>query len=76
MRDAVRIARAIQRSRFAAEKSVFCNAHMESRHIRIYCNLDKACQQLLKSAVERLGLSARAYDRILKVSRTIVDIDG
>ena len=49
---------------------------MESRHIRAHCGLDHACQQLLKSAVERLGLSARAYDRILKVSRTVADLDG
>jgi magnesium chelatase family protein len=76
MRDKVKAARAVQRSRFAKEKAVFCNAHMESRHIRAYCGLDGACQQLLKSAVERLGLSARAYDRILKVSRTIADLDG
>jgi magnesium chelatase family protein len=76
MRDRVKVARTVQRSRFAKEKSVFCNAHMESRHIRAHCVLDNACQQLLKSAVERLGLSARAYDRILKVSRTIADLDG
>jgi len=49
---------------------------MESRHIRAHCGLDHACQQLLKSAVERLELSARAYDRILKVSRTVADLDG
>jgi magnesium chelatase family protein len=49
---------------------------MESKHIRIYCGLDDACQTLLKNAVERLGLSARAYDRILKVARTIADLDG
>jgi magnesium chelatase family protein len=75
MRNKVKIARAVQRGRFEKEKSVFCNAHMESRHIRTHCGLDHACQQLLKSAVERLGLSARAYDRILKVSRTIADLD-
>jgi len=76
LREKVKTARAIQRNRFSKEKTVFCNAHMESRHIRAYCILDDSCQQLLKNAVERLGLSARAYDRIMKVSRTIADIDG
>jgi magnesium chelatase family protein len=49
---------------------------MESRHIRKYCELKPDSQTLLKNAIDRLGLSARAYDRILKVSRTIADIDG
>jgi len=76
MRIKVANARAIQLERFAGEKKIFCNAHMESRHIRIHCNLDAGSQTLLKTAIERLGLSARAYDRILKVSRTIADIEG
>jgi len=76
MRQKVKAAREIQRIRFSNEKSVFCNAHMESRHVRAFCALDAASQQLLKNAVEKLGLSARAYDRILKVARTIADIDG
>jgi magnesium chelatase family protein len=76
MRTKVADARAIQLERFAGEKKIFCNAHMESRHIRIHCNLDAGSQTLLKTAIERLGLSARAYDRILKVSRTIADIEG
>jgi magnesium chelatase family protein len=76
MREKVKAARAVQHARFANEKKIFCNAHMESKHIRIYCGLDDACQTLLKNAVERLGLSARAYDRILKVARTIADLDG
>jgi magnesium chelatase family protein len=76
MREKVKTARAVQQRRFANEKKIFCNAHMESKHIRIYCGLDDACQTLLKNAVERLGLSARAYDRILKVARTIADLDG
>jgi magnesium chelatase family protein len=76
MREKVKAARAVQRTRFANEKKIFCNAHMESKHIRMYCGLDEPCQTLLKNAVERLGLSARAYDRILKVARTIADLDG
>jgi magnesium chelatase family protein len=76
MRDEVKAARAIQAKRFAGSKDVFCNAHMESRHIREFCDLDEPSRLLLKTAIEKLGLSARAYDRILKVSRTIADLDG
>ena len=76
MRRMVKTARDLQLDRFKNEKKIFCNAHMESKHIRTYCGLDEACQQLLKTAMERLGLSARAYDRILKVARTIADLDG
>src|SRR5690554_136374 len=75
MRKRVMDARVIQIQRFKRDKKVYCNAHMESRHIRKYCNLEDGCQQLLRSAIEKLGLSARAYDRILKVSRTIADLD-
>ncbi len=52
----------------------FCNAHMSSRHIRRHCPLDASGQALLAKAMDRLGLSARAYDRILKVARTIADL--
>lgn len=76
LRDKVAGARKLQTERYASERKVFCNAHMESRHIRRYCELDSGSQNLLKSAIERLGLSARAYDRILKVARTIADLDG
>jgi magnesium chelatase family protein len=48
---------------------------MNSRLLRKFCMLDNTCQQMLKNAMEKLGLSARAYDRILKVSRTIADLD-
>mgnify|MGYP000919445061 FL=1 len=57
-------------------KEVHCNAQMTSKLIRKFCQLDEAGVALLKNAMERLGLSARAYDRILKVSRTIADLDG
>ncbi len=51
-----------------------CNARIESRHLRKYCRLDEASQRLLKQAVNKLGLSARSYDRILRVARTIADL--
>ncbi|KMQ52080.1 Mg chelatase subunit ChlI [Chitinispirillum alkaliphilum] len=75
MRENVARAREIQTKRFAKCKNVFCNAHMESRHIRKYCTLDDTCLSMLKNAIEKLGFSARAYDRILKVSRTAADLD-
>lgn len=61
-----------QLDRFAGE--LFCNAQMNTRHIRRHCSLDDAGQALLEKAMARLGLSARAYDRILKVARTIADL--
>ena len=68
----VNAARQRQLDRFAGE--LFCNAHMSTRHIRRHCALDDAGQALLEKAMARLGLSARAYDRILKVARTIADL--
>jgi magnesium chelatase family protein len=76
LRERVVKARAIQLDRFKKDKKVFCNAHMESRHVRKHCELNAPSQELLKNAIEKLGLSARAYDRILKVSRTIADLDN
>lgn len=76
LRNEVSGAREIQLRRFKSDKKLFCNAHMESRHIRKYCELSEDCQGLLRNAIEKLGLSARAYDRILKVARTVADIDG
>jgi magnesium chelatase family protein len=55
---------------------VAANAEMESRHLRRYCQLDKASGDLIKNAMNKLGLSARAYDKILKVARTIADLDA
>ncbi|HQP03594.1 MAG TPA: YifB family Mg chelatase-like AAA ATPase [Bacteroidales bacterium] len=68
-------ARKIQLARFQGAKGVYCNAQMSSRQLRKYCPLDESSLRLLKTAMERLGLSARAYDRIIKVSRTIADIE-
>ena len=69
-------ARQRQRDRFKKARSVFNNAQMGPRHLRKFCQLDEAGLGLMKLAVERMGLSARAYDRVLKVARTIADIEN
>ena len=69
-------ARRVQSMRLGGAKGVYCNAQMNTRQVRTYCVLDEAGQGLMKMAIQRLGLSARAYDRILKVSRTIADLAG
>ncbi|MFQ5585040.1 MAG: YifB family Mg chelatase-like AAA ATPase [Calditrichia bacterium] len=76
IRERVQKARKIQLHRFKESKKLFCNADMQSREIRKYCKVDEQGQELLKMAITKLGLSARAYDRILKVSRTIADLAG
>ncbi len=68
-------ARHAQLRRFQGEK-IYSNAQMSPRQIRKYCNISAECERLLESAMTRLGLSARAHDRILKVSRTIADLDA
>lgn len=75
IRKRVTAARDRQTKRFQASDHVHYNAQMNVRQIREYCDLDEASMQLLKTAMERLNLSARAYDRILKVSRTIADLE-
>ncbi|MFN3477366.1 MAG: YifB family Mg chelatase-like AAA ATPase, partial [Candidatus Methylomirabilales bacterium] len=74
IRERVKRARQIQQERFKKTK-IFCNAHMTSRQIKRYCQIGEEGQRLLEAAMERLGLSARAYDRILKVARTIADLE-
>lgn len=76
VRERVIAARAWQRKRFAQSEGVYSNAQMSSSMLKKICLLDDAGRALLKTAMERLGLSARAYDRILKVSRTIADLDS
>ncbi len=76
IRERVIRARAKQSERFAGEKGVYSNAQMPPRLIRKYCAIDADGEKLLETAIARLGLSARAHDRILKVSRTIADLDG
>jgi magnesium chelatase family protein len=67
-------ARSIQTERFKGRKGLFSNADMQSREVREFCRLDSGGEELLKTAITKLGLSARAYDRILKVARTIADL--
>ncbi|MDD5493004.1 MAG: YifB family Mg chelatase-like AAA ATPase [bacterium] len=69
-------ARLIQQERFQHEKHVYCNAHMQAKHLKKYCQLTPESQELLKNAINKLNLSARAYDRILKVARTIGDLEN
>jgi magnesium chelatase family protein len=76
IRERINRARKIQLERFKGRKGVFCNAHMGSRDIRTYCKIDEEGDTLLRTAITKLGLSARAYDRILKVGRTIADLEG
>jgi magnesium chelatase family protein len=76
VRERVQKARDIATNRFQSEKSLKCNAQMQSRHLQTWCKLDDASRNLLEAAIRKLGLSARASDRILKVSRTIADLAG
>ncbi len=76
IRERVTKAREIQSLRFEQMDTINYNAQMSSRNIREFCKLEDASLQLLKTAMERLNLSARAYDRILKVSRTIADLEA
>lgn len=75
IRERVLKARAIQQNRFAKTTGVHCNAQMHTRLVRKYCVLDNTGMELMKMAIAKLGLSARAFDRILKVARTIADLD-
>ena len=75
VRERVVKARLIQTERFADIPGIHSNAQMTTKLIQRYCDLNDNCSKLLKNAMERLNLSARAADRILKVSRTIADLD-
>ena len=76
VRERVVAAREIQKKRFVENEGIYSNAMMGSSLLKRICVLDETCITLLKTAMERLGLSARAYDRILKVARTIADLDN
>ncbi|TLF44694.1 YifB family Mg chelatase-like AAA ATPase [Maribacter aurantiacus] len=76
IRKRVTKARELQTARFQKLENVHYNAQMNTKQIREFCKLDDASKSLLKNAMERLNLSARAYDRILKVARTIADLDN
>ena len=75
VRERVNRARNIQLKRLG-EDGVYCNSQMKPRHLKRFCALDDKTHSLLEHAVERLGLSARAYNRIIKVARTIADLAG
>ena len=76
IRKRVIAARQIQTERFKDEKGIHCNAQMTDRMLHQYCAIDEQTTTVLHNAMERLHLSARAYSRILKVARTIADIEG
>ena len=76
VRERVVAARKRQHERFAAKPKITCNARMGSRDLKAHCAIDEATMELLKFAMADLNLSARAYDRILKVARTIADLAG
>jgi magnesium chelatase family protein len=65
----------VQRERFANRPGIYANAHMAPRDIRAHCKVSDGADALLKTAITRLGLSARAYHRILKIARTVADLD-
>lgn len=71
----VTAARGIQGERFRKAK-IHANAQMGRRHVKKYCNIDAASSRLLECAIDKLGLSARAHNRILKIGRTIADLEG
>lgn len=75
IRKRVELARNIQLERFKSDK-IFSNSQMQSKEVRKYCIMDASAASVLKAAIEKLGFSARAYDKILKVSRTIADMSG
>ena len=76
IRERVDRARLVQRERFAKRLGVYANAHMAPRDIRSFCRVSDAADALLRTAISRLGLSARGYHRVLKIARTVADLDG
>ncbi len=79
IRERVDRARKIQVERFKnlkGKRKIYCNAQMETKEIKVFCQIDDESENLLRVAMEKFGLSARAYDKILKISRTIADLEG
>lgn len=76
LQKSVDAARAVQANRFSDREGIYSNSAMEPKDMRNCCTLAEGCSSLLKNAIDKLGLSARAYDRVLKVARTIADLDG
>jgi len=75
IRERVEAARKIQQKRFEGT-GIYFNGHMSTPQIKKYCALNEECRELIKTALDRMQLSARAYDKIRKVARTIADLDG
>lgn len=76
IRERVVKAREIQNHRFDNTEGIYNNAQMQPKQLRKVCEIDKAGNELLRNAIDKLNLSGRAYDRILKVARTIADLEG
>ncbi len=76
VRERVCRARAFSAERLKESEGIYCNAQLDSASLRKYCRLDSAADGLLRAAYDRMGLSARGYDRILRVARTVADLDG
>ncbi len=73
IRERIGKAREVQKERYKNLR-IFCNAHIDSKHLGKFCQLDKEAEELLKLAILELGLSARGYDKVLKIARTIADL--
>jgi len=76
VKSRIDVAKGVQLERFTDSTEVFCNAKMSDQMTKKYCNLDLDCEKILRNAFDKLGLSARAYTRILRVARTIADLEG
>ncbi len=76
MRERVNQARLRQLERFGASEGLFANAHMAPKHLKRLCRIGQGADALLRTAIARLKLSARAYHRVLKIARTIADVEG
>jgi magnesium chelatase family protein len=75
IRARVQRAREVQAQRFGGD-GIFCNAHMRPRELKQFCRISEEVRSFLSNAIDQLGLSARAFDRVVKLSRTIADLDG
>jgi magnesium chelatase family protein len=75
IRERVEKARIVQEKRYSTKNEIHCNAQMNRSDFELHCQIEEASKQLVKTAMVKMGLSARAYDRILKVARTIADLD-
>ena len=76
IRQRVENARQVQRERFVESSAIACNADMRIAEVRQFCKLDETSESLMRSAMNQMNLSARAYHRILKLARTIADLGG